>query len=125
MPDPDHNFKQEYKVKGKPGSVVSPDFTWFGFRYFSVVTNLFRYLLGIRDAGEAGFDGVTIAPYLPDGMNRLGGFQTVPKGKIAVSMLRTGDKIHFSITIPEGLPATFRYGDVSLDLNPGTTELTV
>ena len=91
----------------------------------SAVTNLFRYLLGIKDAGEAGFDKVTISPYLPDGMNRLGGYQTVPKGKISVSMLRTGDKIHFSVTVPENLPATFRYGDVTLELKAGTTELTV
>ena len=91
----------------------------------SAVTNLFRYLLGIRDSSEAGFGSVTITPHLPDGMNRLGGFQTVPKGKISVSMLRTGDKIHFTVTVPDDLPAAFRYGDVSLDLNPGTTELTL
>ena len=91
----------------------------------SAVTNLFRYLLGIKDAGDAGFERVTIAPYLPEGMNRLSGYQTVPKGKISVSMLRTGEKIHVTVTVPENLPAAFRFGDVSLDLKPGTTELTV
>ena len=40
-------------------------------------------------------------------------------------MLRTGDKIHVTVTVPEGLPATFRYADVTLELKPGTTELTV
>lgn len=36
LPDEKHRFGQRYEVSGAPGEVCRADFTWFGFRYFSV-----------------------------------------------------------------------------------------
>lgn len=69
----------------------------------SVVRYLFYYILGVRSAGEAGFDSVVIEPKTNDITGDVCGYITTDKGEIHVSTDRKANII--KVKIPDGIKA--------------------
>ena len=87
---------------------------------------IFEYLLGIRqEAGKAGFDEIVIAPVLTDKLSRLSGSRSIPAGKVEVSYEKKEERIEFKIVIPKNVRATFKMGDLQLELGSGENEIVV
>ena len=79
----------------------------------------FATLLGIRPA-SFGFDTVEITP-LPGPLGRLSGSLVHPRGTIDVALEQENGHLRGSITLPDGVTGTYRYGGVEVELASGTT----
>lgn len=91
----------------------------------AAVASLFDFVLGIRDAEEGGYRSLLIAPVENTVLRRASGTREIPQGRVSVSYEKKEDGTHFTIEIPDGVPALFRYGDVCRELSAGTNHLTV
>lgn len=91
-----------------------------------VVSLFFEYILGIRQAEKsAGYDSVIISPVSIEGLNRASGHITTPHGRIAVSYNKEGEKITYSVELPEGVTAHFEANGKSYPLRAGVNSITV
>ena len=85
------------------------------------VTDLFRSILGIRQAaGSAAYDEVIIAPAVIDDLRYASGHMTTVKGKIAVSYTRTDNVYELRIEIPADMRASLSLGGAVKALHAGT-----
>ena len=90
------------------------------------VSSVVNYLLGIRPVDAlATYQTVFIAPMIPASMNYASGSITTPWGEISSAWKRVGEQIAFTISVPDGIMATFRYADTEKTLNPGKWEILV
>ena len=76
----------------------------------AVTAHLYDYLLGIRqDEGDAGYNKVVIRPQFVPQLNHVSGSRMLPCGKISVSYVKAGSAVDLTISIPEGLDASFEF----------------
>ncbi len=86
----------------------------------STVAYIFEYLLGIKQAeNSVGYSSLVIAPQSVDRFTRMKGSMKTPAGNVAVSYENNSGKVKFSISIPEGTKAVFRFGDKDFELSQG------
>lgn len=105
-----------------------PHATWDRSRnhpmFGAVSAYLFDYLLGIRQETEiAGYSEIVIAPVLGKTLNRLSGKRVLPQGEVSVSYEKNGGQVDFVITLPDNLPAVFRFGGHELKLHAGENQI--
>ena len=92
----------------------------------AVIAYLFDYVLGIQAKdGCAGYSEIQIAPFIPTALNRAAGHRTLPNGEVHVSWEKEKTSVNFTITIPDNLPAQFRWKETVKSLHPGTNKITV
>ena len=86
-----------------------------------LVRHFFLRLLGIdQPAGVGGYSALMLAPVFPTGLAHAEGHVMTPRGKISVSWRREGDKVAYTASVPEGVPATLRYNGTTCDVATGT-----
>ncbi len=89
------------------------------------VAYIFEYLLGIRQRPQtAGYTDLIIAPQAVSKFGRMAGSMETPNGTVAVRYEKTADGIRFTVTIPQGTKATFRYADHEIALTEGENTFT-
>lgn len=90
----------------------------------AVTAYLFDALLGIRqEAGSAGYERLVIAPVIVRSLNRASGKRMLPKGEVSVAYEKREDSILFTLSIPRGVRAAFRYDGVDTLLSEGRNVL--
>ncbi len=90
----------------------------------AVAAYLFDYLLGIRqEDGKAGYGDIVIAPVLVDKLGEVSGKRTLPGGEVSVAYKKQDGKVTFTIAVPAGVKAVFRYGNEKRTLEAGCTSL--
>lgn len=115
----------------KRGLTTTPEY-WVAGRSLShpmfgaVVSNLFEYILGIRQAKDSsGFKNTIIAPSDTESITSAGGHITTPYGKISVEFETLDNKRSFTVEIPDGISAVFRFKDTEIGLKYGTNKISV
>ena len=89
------------------------------------VAYFFEYLLGIRQqADTVGYTDLVIAPQGVDAFGSMSGSIRIPAGEVKVGYIRTEEKTEFTVVIPEGVKAVFRYADTEKNLLPGEQTIT-
>lgn len=83
--------------------------------------HFFATMLGIRPTAF-GFDEVEIAP-MPGHLTHLSGEMVHPRGRITADLHFDGEHVRGTVSLPDGLHGTFRYGDKTVDLQPGAQSI--
>ncbi|MCR4614852.1 MAG: glycoside hydrolase family 78 protein [Clostridiales bacterium] len=87
---------------------------------------LFMYLLGIRQPKDScGFEKILIAPCLVNGLDWAAGHITTVRGKIAVSFVKHDSAVDFTVTLDEGMDASFELNGEKRRLESGKNEFSV
>ena len=90
------------------------------------VAYFFEYLLGIRQAeGSAGYRSLDINPKAVNRFDWMNGSMKTPNGTVAVAYEKADGKTVFTVTIPNGTEAIFRFGDTEQSLITGENKITV
>lgn len=90
------------------------------------VAYLFEYLLGIRQTEDsAGYASLVIEPKAVSKFGRMSGSMQIPAGTVAVNYEKTADGAAFTVTIPEGTEAVFRYNGEEFALHAGENRITL
>ena len=90
------------------------------------VAYFFEYLLGIRQPdGEAGYRKLYIAPQAVGCFGWMRGTMQVPAGRVAVAYEKFEGGVRFTVTIPDGIKAHFRWGGVEQALSVGENVIEV
>ena len=72
----------------------------------AVVGYFYEYLLGISQREDSvGYEKVRISPMMIEGLNRVSGHITVPRGVVAVSYVREDGRLQLTAEIPDGVSA--------------------
>ncbi len=79
--------------------------------------DLLRIVAGIKPSAP-GFATVRIEPHLGP-LQRVEAAMPTPRGEVAVSYAREGDRLRAEITLPDGLTGVFVWKGRALDLRPG------
>ncbi|MBE6952181.1 MAG: hypothetical protein E7452_01335 [Ruminococcaceae bacterium] len=75
------------------------------------VAYFFEYLLGIRQApGTAGYRTLVIEPKAVNRFGWMKGSMKIPAGIAAVAYEKAEGKVRFTVTVPDGVEAVFRFG---------------
>ena len=96
-----------------PGDARSDCHAWGAHPIYHFGTGL----AGMRPA-SAGFGSVEIAP-CPGGLKRIEASVPTPRGAVSVDLRFDGDAVRGTVTVPDGLPAVFRWRGVSRPLSSG------
>ena len=92
----------------------------------SPVAYFFEYLLGIKQKEDsAGFVDLVIAPQAVSKFGHMSGSIETVNGKVAVSYKKEAETVCFSVTIPQGTKATFKFNDTETVLHEGINELRI
>ncbi|MCQ2431239.1 MAG: hypothetical protein MJ175_01410, partial [Clostridia bacterium] len=107
-----------------------PHATWDRSRnhpmFGAVAAYLFDFLLGIGQTKEgAGYEDLIISPVLVDKLTRASGKRTLPAGEVSVSYTKAEGTADFTVVIPAGVKAVFRYADVEKALSAGENRISV
>lgn len=90
----------------------------------AVVACFYDFLLGIGQTEEsAGYRDLVISPVTVPQISRLSGARELPCGRVAVAYERGEDGTDFTLTLPEGASAVFRYAGECIPLTGGVTKL--
>lgn len=88
------------------------------------VAYFFEYLLGIKQREDsAGFVDLIIAPQAVSKFGHMSGTLETVNGTVAVSYKKEEDTVLFSITVPKGTKAIFKYEDKETVLCEGINEI--
>ena len=88
------------------------------------VAYLFEYLLGIKQTPDsAGYASLVIEPMAVSRFGRMAGSIKTPRGTVAVAYRKVDGRISFTVEIPAGTKAVFRYGGREHPLRDGANEL--
>ena len=83
----------------------------------AVTAYLFDYILGIdQPKDSSNYDSLVIAPVVPSILQFAEGYRTLSCGKVSVKWEKEDTAVKFCITLPQGVTAQFRYGDVEKEL---------
>lgn len=86
----------------------------------SPIAYFFEFLLGIRQkAGTVGYRSLEITPLAVNRFGWMKGSMKVPAGIVAVAYEKAEGKVRFTVTIPEGIEAVFRFGNKETPLIAG------
>ena len=92
----------------------------------SPVAYFFEYLLGIKQKEDSvGFVDLVIAPQAVSKFEHMSGSIERVNGTVAVSYKKEAETVCFSITIPQGTKAIFKFNDTETVLNEGINELRI
>ena len=92
----------------------------------SPVAYFFEYLLGIKQKDDSvAFVDLVIAPQAVSKFGHMSGSIETVNGKVAVSYKKDADTVCFSITIPKGTKAVFRYENNETVLCEGVNEIKI
>ena len=92
----------------------------------SPIAYFFEYLLGIRQPkGGAGYKDIVIDPRAVSKFGYMSGSMEVPMGNVSVSYRKNGETVDFTIVIPAGVKAVFKYGGEERMLNEGENRFNV
>lgn len=92
----------------------------------SPVAYFFEYLLGIKQKEDsAGFVDLVIAPQAVSKFGHMSGSIETVNGKVAVSYQKEAETVCFSVTIPQGTKAIFKFNDTETVLHEGINELRI
>ena len=100
-----------------PGDARSDCHAWGSHPIYHFSTGL----AGIRPA-SLGFGSVEIAP-CPGGLKRIEASVPTPHGAVSVDLQFADGEVDGTVTVPEGLPATFTWRGVSRSLAPGANAI--
>ena len=99
-----------YEAWGNPRSMNHP---MFG----GVVMSFYNYVLGIKQKdGSCAFSDVEISPSDITKLTKASGGLKTEKGDIKVSFEKNGSKNYFTVEIPKGVNAVFKYKNVFKEL---------
>ena len=85
--------------------------------------HLFTGILGIGQTdGTYGYESIVIAPNIPNALEYAEGSITTVKGKIRVGFRRNGNRIEFSIEVPDGVHAEFKYREMNENITKNITQ---
>ena len=88
------------------------------------VAYFFEYLLGIKQTPDsAGYASLAIEPMAVSRFGRMAGSIKTPRGTVAVAYRKADGRIIFTVEIPAGTKAVFRYGGGEYPLRDGANEL--
>lgn len=88
------------------------------------VAYIFQHLLGIGQTPDsAGYTDIIIEPMSVSLFGRMSGSMEIPAGTIAVGYENTDGAVKFTITIPEGVKAVFRFGGKETTLHSGENKI--
>ena len=106
--------KQDLKTPLEaPGDARSDCHAWGAHPLYHFRTGL----AGIRPT-SAGFASAEIAP-CPSGLKRIEASVPTPHGTISIDLHFDGDSVRGTVTVPEKLPATFKWRGATRLLAPG------
>lgn len=92
----------------------------------AVVAYFFERLLGIKQPKDsAGYSSLIIEPEAVSEFSQMSGSMQIAAGKVSVSYEKTENNISFSIVIPNGVSALFRYNDKEIPLACGENSFTI
>lgn len=92
----------------------------------STVAYIFEYLLGIKqEENTAGYTSLVISPQSVDRFGRMSGSMKIPSGTVAVSYENNSDAAKFTVSIPDGVKAVFRFKNKELTLSQGKNEFVI
>ena len=92
----------------------------------AVVSHLYTYLLGIRQAqGSVGYKELVIAPVLTSAVNVLEGYMDLPCGRVSLSYEKKDGVLDLVIRLPEGTCATLCLGGEKTPLSAGKSALRI
>lgn len=88
------------------------------------VAYFFEYLLGIKQTPDsAGYASLAIEPMAVSRFGRMAGSIQTPRGTVAVAYRKADGRISFTVEIPAGTKAVFRYGGGEYPLHSGENQL--
>lgn len=92
----------------------------------STVAYIFEYLLGIKqDENSAGYTSLVIAPQSVDRFGRMSGSMAIPAGTVSVSYESKAGSVNFTVSVPDGVNAVFRFKNKELTLPQGKNEFVI
>ena len=92
----------------------------------STVAYIFEYLLGIKqEENSAGYTSLVIAPQSVDRFGRMSGSMAIPAGTVSVSYENKADSVNFTVSVPDGVNAVFRFKNKELTLPQGKNEFVI
>lgn len=92
----------------------------------AAVAYFFEYLLGIRQPdGEAGYRSLDIAPQAVGCFGWMRGSMRIPAGQVAMAYAKIEGGVRFTVTIPDGVEARFRWDGVEQALSAGENVIEV
>lgn len=84
----------------------------------AVCAYLFDFILGIgQEADSCAYENIVIAPVVCAGLSLAEGYRTLPCGKVSVKWEKQDEAVKFTVHLPEGVWARFRYNGVEKVLN--------
>ena len=87
---------------------------------------LFEHVLGIKQKEDSvAYQNVCINPKEIKDLTDVSGSIVTPAGKFAVAYKKDGDKVNFTVEIPEGVACEFNYAEKSKELKGGINKFTV
>ena len=117
---PPESFKADLPVRDATGQFSGPRAWAMNFRWLMEHHPLYHFrtgLAGIRPTSP-GFRSAEIAP-CPGGLKRIEASVPTPHGAISVDLHFDGDAVRGTVTVPEKLPATFKWRGATRLLAPG------
>lgn len=86
----------------------------------------FEYLLGIKQAENgAGYTEIAVEPGYVHRFKKMRGSMQIPAGKVSVAYENADGRVAFSIGVPAGVKATFRFAGECRELTAGENVFTV
>ena len=101
------------------GSINPGEMTSFNHYALGAVADWMHRVLGGLSPLEPGYSRVRIAPQPIDGVDHAQTSFASPHGTVAVSWQRQGSVVHLAVTVPEGVVAEVRVGDVDEEVGAG------
>lgn len=87
-----------------------------------LVRHFFLRLLGIdQPAGAGGYESLLLSPVFPTGLDSAEGSVATARGHVTVSWRREGERVSYTVTVPDGITATLRHNDFLCDVPCGTS----
>lgn len=126
-----HNGEQGYEHWRRNGATTFHEY-WDSNRsrshshpmFGSTVAYIFEYLLGIKQVeNTVGYTSLVIAPQSVDRFSRMSGSLRTLQGDVAVRYENNSGKVKFSVSIPDGTKAAFRFADKEIELQQGENEI--
>ncbi|MCM3697696.1 alpha-L-rhamnosidase [Microbacterium oleivorans] len=106
------------------GSINPGEMTSFNHYALGAVADWMHRVLGGLEPTQAGYARVLIAPQPIDGVDHVSTSIDTPHGEIAVSWRRMADSVELDATVPEGIVADIRMGEIELEVRGGRHSFT-
>lgn len=121
---------ERWDSMGPDGTIYDPEMNSFNhYAYGAVCQWLFEGVAGLRlDPENPGFAGLILDPVIIPELSPVAVTHDSPKGPLAAEWRIDGDKVHYSVTLPEGCTARFVAGhktNLSINGKPASGNVTL